>query len=64
MAEAHLPECEEFVVDIVSLMFSFYFRHGYHVTLTNAPQVNRDDFISRWRNTNYPRDEILKRVIG
>ncbi|KAI1415302.1 Trimethyllysine dioxygenase [Hypoxylon sp. FL1857] len=26
--------------------------------------INRDDFISRWRNTNYPRDEILKRVIG
>ncbi|KAI5865575.1 Trimethyllysine dioxygenase [Durotheca rogersii] len=26
--------------------------------------INRDDFISRWRNTNYPRQEILKRVIG
>ncbi|KAH9990002.1 Trimethyllysine dioxygenase [Xylariaceae sp. FL0662B] len=26
--------------------------------------INRDDFISRWRNTNYSRDEILKRVIG
>ncbi|KAH9909975.1 hypothetical protein F4778DRAFT_713598 [Xylariomycetidae sp. FL2044] len=26
--------------------------------------INRDDFISRWRNTNYPRDDILKRVIG
>ncbi|KAI0378596.1 Trimethyllysine dioxygenase [Hypomontagnella monticulosa] len=26
--------------------------------------INRDDFISRWRNTNYPRDEILRRVIG
>ncbi|KAI1776405.1 Trimethyllysine dioxygenase [Hypoxylon cercidicola] len=26
--------------------------------------INRDDFISRWRNTNYPRDEILKRIIG
>lgn len=26
--------------------------------------INRDDFVSRWRNTNYPRDEILKRVIG
>ncbi|KAI1390913.1 Trimethyllysine dioxygenase [Hypoxylon trugodes] len=26
--------------------------------------INRDDFISRWRNTNYPRDEILNRVIG
>ncbi|KAI1816692.1 trimethyllysine dioxygenase [Poronia punctata] len=26
--------------------------------------INRDDFISRWRNTNYQRDEISKRVIG
>lgn len=26
--------------------------------------INRDDFISRWRNTNYPRDEVLKRIIG
>ncbi|KAI1824765.1 hypothetical protein F4861DRAFT_538749 [Xylaria intraflava] len=26
--------------------------------------INRDDFISRWRNTNYPRDQILKRIIG
>ncbi|KAI1342059.1 trimethyllysine dioxygenase [Xylariaceae sp. FL0016] len=26
--------------------------------------INRDDFISRWRNTNYPREEINKRVIG
>ncbi|KJR86634.1 trimethyllysine dioxygenase [Sporothrix schenckii 1099-18] len=24
----------------------------------------RDDFISRWRNTNYPRDEVLKQVVG
>ncbi|KAL1890176.1 hypothetical protein Cpir12675_005515 [Ceratocystis pirilliformis] len=26
--------------------------------------VNRDDFISRWRNTNYPRAEILDRIVG
>ncbi|KAI1504122.1 hypothetical protein F5X99DRAFT_372578 [Biscogniauxia marginata] len=26
--------------------------------------INRDDFISRWRNTNYARDDILKQVIG
>ncbi|CAJ2508251.1 Uu.00g094370.m01.CDS01 [Anthostomella pinea] len=26
--------------------------------------INRDDFVSRWRNTNFPRAEILKRVIG
>lgn len=26
--------------------------------------INRDDFISRWRNTNYPREEILERIIG
>ncbi|KAI1097004.1 hypothetical protein F5B19DRAFT_15825 [Rostrohypoxylon terebratum] len=26
--------------------------------------INRDDFISRWRNTHYPREEILKRIIG
>ncbi|KAI0124394.1 trimethyllysine dioxygenase [Xylariales sp. AK1849] len=26
--------------------------------------INRDDFISRWRNTNYPREEILRRVVG
>ncbi|PHH51692.1 Trimethyllysine dioxygenase [Ceratocystis fimbriata CBS 114723] len=26
--------------------------------------VNRDDFISRWRNTNYPRAQILDRIVG
>ena len=26
--------------------------------------ANRDDFISRWRNTNFPRTEILERIIG
>lgn len=26
--------------------------------------INRDDFVSRWRNTNYPRDKILRQVIG
>ncbi|ORY71575.1 trimethyllysine dioxygenase [Pseudomassariella vexata] len=26
--------------------------------------INRDDFISRWRNTNYHREEILRRIIG
>ncbi|KAI1332085.1 Trimethyllysine dioxygenase [Xylariaceae sp. FL0255] len=26
--------------------------------------INRDDFISRWRNTNFPRQEILKQVVG
>ncbi|KAI0024538.1 Trimethyllysine dioxygenase [Xylariomycetidae sp. FL0641] len=26
--------------------------------------INRDDFVSRWRNTNYRRDEILEKVIG
>ncbi|KAI1197197.1 trimethyllysine dioxygenase [Nemania serpens] len=26
--------------------------------------INRDDFISRWRNTNYPTDQVLKQVIG
>ncbi|KAI0491100.1 hypothetical protein F4859DRAFT_520662 [Xylaria cf. heliscus] len=25
--------------------------------------INRDDFISRWRNTNYSRDQVLKQVI-
>lgn len=24
----------------------------------------RDDFISRWRNTNYPRESIIKQVVG
>ncbi|KAM7219949.1 Trimethyllysine dioxygenase [Rhypophila decipiens] len=26
--------------------------------------INRDDFISRWRNTNFERTEILNRIIG
>ncbi|KAL7625144.1 hypothetical protein AAE478_004358 [Parahypoxylon ruwenzoriense] len=26
--------------------------------------INRDDFISRWRNTNYPQDEVLRQVTG
>ncbi|CAK7219169.1 hypothetical protein SEUCBS140593_003800 [Sporothrix eucalyptigena] len=28
------------------------------------PLTARDDFISRWRNTNYPREEVLKQVVG
>ncbi|PKS05229.1 hypothetical protein jhhlp_008600 [Lomentospora prolificans] len=26
--------------------------------------INRDDFISRWRNTNFPREAVLSEVIG
>ncbi|SPQ21192.1 9df8b3d9-3dc7-48d4-b94c-25275bb52e7b [Thermothielavioides terrestris] len=26
--------------------------------------INRDDFISRWRNTNYKREEVIDRVLG
>ncbi|KAK2064652.1 trimethyllysine dioxygenase [Colletotrichum caudatum] len=26
--------------------------------------INRDDFISRWRNTNFPREHILNQVVG
>ncbi|KAI0433061.1 trimethyllysine dioxygenase [Xylaria sp. FL1042] len=26
--------------------------------------INRDDWISRWRNTNFPKSEVLKQVIG
>ncbi|KAI8947963.1 trimethyllysine dioxygenase [Xylaria longipes] len=26
--------------------------------------INRDDYYSRWRNTNYPRDQVLKQVTG
>ncbi|ROT42127.1 Trimethyllysine dioxygenase [Sodiomyces alkalinus F11] len=26
--------------------------------------INRDDFISRWRNTNFPREAILSQVVG
>ncbi|KAK4234076.1 Trimethyllysine dioxygenase [Achaetomium macrosporum] len=26
--------------------------------------INRDDFISRWRNTNYPRKQVLDKVMG
>ncbi|KAI1130897.1 trimethyllysine dioxygenase [Nemania abortiva] len=26
--------------------------------------INRDDFISRWRNTNFPRSQNLRQVIG
>lgn len=26
--------------------------------------VNRDDFISKYRNSNFPREEVLKQVIG
>ncbi|KAH8815568.1 hypothetical protein F5884DRAFT_852037 [Xylogone sp. PMI_703] len=25
--------------------------------------VNHDDFISRWRNTNYPREEVLNQIL-
>lgn len=26
--------------------------------------INRDDWISRWRNTNFPHEEVMKHVIG
>ncbi|KAK1999711.1 trimethyllysine dioxygenase [Colletotrichum falcatum] len=26
--------------------------------------INRDDFISRWRNTNFPREHVLNQVVG
>ncbi|KAF3346736.1 hypothetical protein VD0002_g4248 [Verticillium dahliae] len=26
--------------------------------------INRDDFISRWRNTNFPREDVLSQVVG
>ncbi|KAI0457074.1 Clavaminate synthase-like protein [Xylaria acuta] len=26
--------------------------------------INRDDYYSRWRNTNFPRDQVLKQVTG
>lgn len=26
--------------------------------------INRDDFISRWRNTNFPRETVLSQVVG
>ncbi|KAK6080222.1 trimethyllysine dioxygenase [Seiridium cupressi] len=26
--------------------------------------INRDDFISRWRNTNFLREEVMRRVVG
>ncbi|PSS00796.1 hypothetical protein BD289DRAFT_423336 [Coniella lustricola] len=26
--------------------------------------INHDDFVSRWRNTNFPRDKVLAQVIG
>jgi hypothetical protein len=26
-------------------------------------EVNHDDFISRWRNTNFPRDEALSQIL-
>jgi trimethyllysine dioxygenase len=32
--------------------------------LTMGHPVNRDDFISRWRNTNFPRDDVLSQVVG
>ncbi|TDZ17717.1 Trimethyllysine dioxygenase [Colletotrichum orbiculare MAFF 240422] len=26
--------------------------------------INRDDFFSRWRNTNFPREHVLNQVVG
>ncbi|KAI0108642.1 Trimethyllysine dioxygenase [Nemania sp. FL0031] len=26
--------------------------------------INHDDFISKWRNTNYPKSQVLRQVIG
>lgn len=30
----------------------------------DAPLVSMDDFVSRWRNTNLPREKVLAQVIG
>ncbi|KAK1519295.1 trimethyllysine dioxygenase [Colletotrichum abscissum] len=26
--------------------------------------INRDDFVSRWRNTNFPHEQVLNQVVG
>lgn len=30
----------------------------------DAAVVSMDDFLSRWRNSNLPREEVLAQVIG
>lgn len=30
----------------------------------DAAVVSMDDFVSRWRNTNLPREEVIAQVIG
>ncbi len=50
-------EREESVVDIVRIHL---IKASQHVLIL---AVNRDDYISRWRNTNFSKEEVLEQIL-
>lgn len=44
--------------------YSEYFDFETHRRTRLTPIVNRDDFVSRWRNTNFPHEQVLNQVVG
>ena len=57
MADQHSRGREECVVVIVSLILS---KHQREMLIFI---VNHDDYVSRWRNTNFTREEALSQIL-
>lgn len=47
----------KFSLVVLFLLFGLWYADGLEI-------VNRDDWISRWRNTNFDRKKVLDSVIG
>lgn len=50
--------------DRPSWRLSTAFASGAETNSCDAAAVSMDDFVSRWRNSNLPREEVLAQVIG
>jgi len=44
--------------------YSMYRTLHYYYSISNPDPVNRDDFISRFKMTNYGREEVLRQVLA
>lgn len=63
MAEVLLRDSEGYVAPTVSFVSSAALYNLRRLT-NGVSAVNRDDFVSRWRNTNLSREDVLAQVIG
>lgn len=50
--------------DRLSWRLSTALASGAETNSCDAAAVSMDDFVSRWRNSNLPREEVLAQVIG